>query len=116
VPAPNIPPDEVEAALAARRELGPELEPAIVEAFPERIEKAIDARVDERIAAGLPAKRAPREDPLTGRALVLALGSIGMGIGATGASAGIGGVSGAFVAIVVWLAIAAVNVAYAFRR
>jgi hypothetical protein len=37
--------EELNTALAARRELGEELEPAVVDAFVERIEKRIDKRV-----------------------------------------------------------------------
>ena len=44
--APQIPRDDLIAAARARRELGDELEPAVVEAFLDRVERAIDARVD----------------------------------------------------------------------
>ena len=39
--------EEVDAAIAARRELGDELEPAVVDAFVERIEQRIATRRDE---------------------------------------------------------------------
>jgi hypothetical protein len=39
--------EEVRAALEARRELGPEMEPAIVDAFVERIEQSVAARAAE---------------------------------------------------------------------
>ena len=39
--------EEVDAAIAARRELGDELEPAVVDAFVERIEQRIAARHDQ---------------------------------------------------------------------
>ena len=39
--------EEVDAAIAARKELGEELEPAVVDAFVERIEQRIAARRDE---------------------------------------------------------------------
>jgi hypothetical protein len=39
--------EEVEAAVAARRELGEELEPAVVDAFVERIEARLASRRDE---------------------------------------------------------------------
>jgi hypothetical protein len=41
---------ELEATLAARRELGKEHEAELVESFLARIEKEIDRRVDERVA------------------------------------------------------------------
>ena len=39
--------EEIEAAVAARRELGEELEPAVVDAFVERIEARLTKRRDE---------------------------------------------------------------------
>ena len=47
----TIPPDELTAAVEARKELGPENEDAVVEAFLARIEREIDKCVDERVAA-----------------------------------------------------------------
>ncbi|TAK35811.1 MAG: hypothetical protein EPO21_04945 [Chloroflexota bacterium] len=41
--------DELKVSLGAHRELGPELDDAIVEAFLERAQRAIDARVDMRL-------------------------------------------------------------------
>ena len=41
---PIVPRDELEAAIGARKELGAELEPALVDAFVERIEKRIAER------------------------------------------------------------------------
>ncbi len=39
--------EEVDAAIAARKELGDELEPAVVDAFVERIEQRIATRRDQ---------------------------------------------------------------------
>jgi hypothetical protein len=36
--------DELEAAVAARKELGEEMEPAVIDAFVERIERRLDER------------------------------------------------------------------------
>ena len=47
---PEIPREEAASPLGARRELGAEMEPAVVEAFVERVERQIDARVDARLA------------------------------------------------------------------
>jgi hypothetical protein len=103
--------EDVHAAVNARRELGEDLEPQVVDAFLDRIGHAIDARVDARLA-----HERPREPARRGGGVVLGLGSIGMGIGATGAATGMGGESGVVVAIAAWLAIAAVNVAHGLRR
>jgi hypothetical protein len=42
--------NELEATLAARRELGPAHDKELIEGFLERIESEIDRRVDERVA------------------------------------------------------------------
>jgi hypothetical protein len=42
-----VPKDEVEAAIEARKELGAEMEPALVDAFVERIERRLAARSEE---------------------------------------------------------------------
>jgi hypothetical protein len=100
--------DEVEAALEARKELGAEYEPQIIDSFLERIEK----RVGER--RGLPAHvHKPPEPP----GLVLPLASIGLGIPITAvALSNAPGAGGVIVAIIAWIAIAIVNLAYAMRR
>ena len=45
---PLVPKEEVQAALEARRELGSEFEPELVDAFVERIERRLDERLQER--------------------------------------------------------------------
>jgi hypothetical protein len=108
---PEIPRDDVAAALAARRELGEESDPAVIDAFLDRAGAAIDARVDERLAA-----RTERRAPGPPRGMVpLALGSMGIGIAVTGASSGLDS-GGALVAIVAWVAIAVINIVYATQR
>jgi hypothetical protein len=93
---------DVEAALEARRELGRDYEPEIVDAFLEKIER----RLDQRPAAGLPAH--PRQGSVT----FLALGSMGIGVGATAiATVHHQG----WVAVIAWIAIALINIAYARR-
>ena len=39
--------EELQAALEARKELGPEMEPALIDAFVERIERRLADRADE---------------------------------------------------------------------
>lgn len=48
---------ELEATIAARRELGPAHDAELIAGFLDRIEKEIDKRVDERVAARGPVKR-----------------------------------------------------------
>lgn len=45
---PTVDRDELEAAIAARKELGAELEPAVIDSFVERIEKSIVKRDEQR--------------------------------------------------------------------
>ena len=99
---------DVEAALGARRELGKEYEPDIVEAMVEKIERRLDERLRER------RQPAPRHHYYEMR---LALGSMGLGIGVTAvANSDAHGVGGILISIIAWIAIAVVNVAYALRR
>jgi len=104
---PPVDRQDVESALEARRELGPEYETQVIDAFLQKI----DARLEERTKARQPAERRPVP-------LILPLGSLGIGIGATGAALGPtnGGAGGIFVAVVAWIAIAVVNLAYALGR
>jgi hypothetical protein len=90
---------DVEAALAARHELGPEYEPAVIDAFLAKVEREL-------------AHRKPQEPPRMD--LRLPLGSFGLGIGATAvALSNAHGIGGIIVAIVAWGAIGIVNVVYA---
>ena len=94
---------DVEAALAARHELGRAYEPEIVDSMLEKIER----RLAERPPAAAPAHRH------RGSFTPLALGSIGAGVGATAiATVHHQG----WVAVVAWIAIVLVNFAYALRR
>ena len=43
-----VPKDELQAAIEARRELGSEMEPAVIDAFVERVERRLDERAEER--------------------------------------------------------------------
>jgi hypothetical protein len=116
---PRVERDELIAALAARRELGAELEPAVIDSFVERLERAIDARVDREVDRRM--QSLPRQRASGGGGfgigighIILALGSLGIGVGATGAATGMGDAAGVVVALVAWAAIALVNMAYAF--
>ena len=108
----TIPEGELEAAVAARQELGRTHETEVVEAFLNRIEGGIDKRIDERLA-----KSGRHEGGPFGhgeQTLKLALGSMGIGIGVTAVANGCNG-GGVAIAIVAWIAIALINIAYARR-
>ena len=121
--------DEVRASAAAHRDLGPAYDTAVAEGLVERIGEEIDRRVDARLAGRVPSTRPPRSrrEPAPGRpgagAVVLALGSMGLAIGATGAvlhpgDSPPGQVTGGQSVLIalIWIVIGVVNVAYAQRR
>lgn len=110
MPDPELPREEAEAVLAARLELGPEMEPALVDSFVERVERTIDARVDARLRerGDGGGARGQRDQHLT-----LAIVSLGVAIPLTAIA---GGTSGFLAILVVWLGLVGVNLAYAHRR
>jgi hypothetical protein len=99
--------DDVSSMVGARRELGEDLEPEVVDAFLARVETAIDARVDERLERSAPRKR---DRGHADKSLALAIVSLGTGIPITAIAAESGGVLGMVVA---WLGIVGVNGLYA---
>ena len=100
---------DVEAALEARRELGPAYEDDIVDNLVAKIERRLDERRPQ-----VPARHHHVD-------LRLPLGSIALGIGVTavalnGGGNGNAGAGRVIVTIIAWIAIAIVNAAYALRR
>jgi hypothetical protein len=124
--------EEIRASAGAHRDLGPAYDTAVAEGLVQRIGEEIDRRVDARLYGHLrqtppeppaPAAR-PARTAAPGRvgfwSVVLALGSMGMAIGATAVVLGPGpnnrvDPSAPLVALI-WIAIAVVNVAYARRH
>ncbi len=111
MPTPDLPRDDIQAALEARRELGPEMEPAVVEAFVERMERAIAARVDARIDQRGARPATPARERRGDSALALAIVSLGVAIPLTAISAAVG----FFAVLIVWLGIVGINWAYSQR-
>jgi hypothetical protein len=101
----ELPRDELAAAIEARRELGQDLEPAVIDGFLERVGTAIDERVDQRLQ-----RRAPGRGP---GQMGLAVVSLLFAIPLTGIAAGTTGLAGL---VVVWLAIVLVNLGAALKR
>ena len=96
---------EVEAALAARRDLGAEYDDAFVQAFADRIEQVVAERSSAAVA-----QRHLSDEDTGGRQLVIGIVSLGTGIPITaiaGATADLPGI------IVAWVGIVGVNVAHA---
>jgi hypothetical protein len=121
--------EEVQASAAAHRDLGPGYEGAVAEGLVERIGEEIDRRVDARLFGqlGTSAPPRPRRAPVHGRLglgrVLLALGSMGLAIGATAAvlhpgdnpDGSVSAGQGVLVALI-WIVIGAVNLAYANRN
>jgi hypothetical protein len=100
--------EDIESAIGARRELGEEMEPAVIDAFLDRVEAAAEAR-----AAALrpPEKLDPGQ--ARGAQLALSIVSLGTGIPITAIAAEQGGVAGMLMA---WAGIVGVNFSFARRR
>jgi hypothetical protein len=120
--------EDIAAAAAAHQELGPHFDGAVAESLVERIGEEIDKRVDARIGRrGERRALSPRRPdgaagPLSWPTTVLALGSMGLGVGATAVVLNNGlsarGPSGGqvFLALVIWVILGVINVAHARRR
>lgn len=133
--------EEIAASVAAHAELGPKYESAVAEGLVERIGEEIDRRVDARlrghraasgpsaVPVGMPAAplvpsapSAPPSEParrgngVTG--MILGLGSLGLAVGATAVVVSHDHSSPAAVIMVllIWAAIAVINIAHSQRR
>ncbi|MDQ2875944.1 MAG: hypothetical protein M3Y33_14615 [Actinomycetota bacterium] len=123
-------PDELRAAAEVHNELGPDYRDAVLESFLDKVGKEIDARVDARL-------NGPRQYPLQpaqiqatppptvprqarDKGFALAIVSMALGIPLTAIVAGLnhqGSVGGEFaILLVVWAAIAVINVVYARHK
>ena len=120
--------DEVRASAAAHRDLGPGYDTAVAEGLVERIGEEIDRRVDARLFGHVqaPAPSRPRRVREPGRpgvaAVFLALGSMGLAIGATAAvlhpgdsPPGTVSFGQSVLVALIWVIIGVGNVAYARR-
>jgi hypothetical protein len=121
--------DEVRASAAAHQDLGPGYDTAVAEGLVERIGEEIDRRVDARLFGHLqppaPQPRRARREPAPGRVgvaqVIMALGSMGLAIGATAAVLHPGDNQGnvsagqAVLIALIWIVIGAINIAYARR-
>ena len=96
---------EVEALLAARRELGTEYDAAFVEQFADRIEQVVQARAASAVPAHV--------EDTGGRQFVLGIVSLGTGIPITAVAGGIADLPGIITA---WVGIVGVNVAHALSN
>jgi hypothetical protein len=105
---PAIAREDLNAAVAAREELGERLEPEVIDAFLDRVESSLDARIDERMSRRGGRSRFVAEDRakhFTGRIAA----SLGIGIPLTAIAGGIANVPGV---LAVWIAIVVLNIYY----
>ena len=98
--------EDAGSLIEARRELGEEMEPAVIDAFLDRVEAAAEAR-----AAA--AKKPQRSEDGRAERLALSIVSLGTGIPITAIAAEQGGVVGM---LVVWAGIVGVNFSFSRRR
>jgi hypothetical protein len=137
--------DEITASVAAHAELGSRYDTAVAEGLVERIGDEIDKRIDARLggqprsaanggqvppayrgpAAPTPAMpvAVPPPPPVPRRAgglsgVVLGLGSMGLGLGATAIVVAhhVDGVAATIMVLLIWAAIAVINIAHAQRK
>lgn len=105
---------ELQAAVDARRDLGPEYEGALVEGFVERLEETIDARVEHKLAQRS-AAQPPAKQGMDGGQLALAIVSTALGVPLTGIAV-VAGNTGVVGLVIVWIGIVVVNLAAAVSR
>ncbi len=111
----SLTPDEIRAAAETHRELGPDYQSAVIDSFIDKVGKEIDARVDARLASARTVRgdrQLDRPSQSGGRGAALALGivSISLGIPITGIMAE--GHYSAVALVLVWMAIAVINIAF----
>jgi hypothetical protein len=106
-----MPHDDLTAALAARRELGPDYDAAFVEKVVERVEQTIDVRMNAhtRTQAQVDLESAKEDRKVT---LTVACVSLVVSIPLTAIAAVQADVPGI---LIVWLGIVMINVAHALR-
>jgi hypothetical protein len=123
-------PDELRAAAEVHDELGPDYRDAVLESFLDKVGKEIDARVDARLQGPRPYPLQPAQVGATpppppaqkharDKSFTLAIVSMALGIPLTAIVASLNhGSAGAEFAmlLVVWAAIAIINVVYNRHR
>ncbi len=117
VNSPSLTPQEIRAAAETHRDLGPEYQSAVIESFLDRVGTEIDARVDARLAAAQMTSARPAKQHKEGAPLALAIVSMALGIPLTAIALAVGHNPPGFAGLlVIWLAIAVINVAYSRRN
>lgn len=108
---PLVDPADARATLEARKELGAEMDQALVDSFTARVEQALMAR-----GGSMETERQRRADLAridSRNQMVLGIVSLSLAIPLTAIFAGISGLVGG---LIVWIGIVLVNMAYAMRK
>jgi hypothetical protein len=107
----EIPREELSATLAARHELGPEYDAALVESLAERVEQVVQARVAaQQVVASPPPAPMPSAALTPAHRVAIAAISLGVAIPCTAIAGDVAGVAGV---AITWAGIAVINVAAA---
>jgi hypothetical protein len=115
---------ELRAAAETHKELPPEYRDAVLESFVDRVGREIDARVDARLAQAAARPVAPQSappppalrQPKPVSVMILALGSIALGIPLSAIALAVGGHPTGFAGLlVIWIAITVINLGYASK-
>ena len=111
---------EFEAALSARKDLGPEMEPALVESFAEKVVAEIRRQQATTPRPGFPAPTlTPAQMAYMQRRnrpynpMLLAVVSMALAIPLTAIALSLGGIFGIIMGLVVWAGIVGINFAAA---
>ncbi len=113
VNSPSLSPDEIRAAAETHRDLGPEYQSAVIESFLDRVGREIDARVDARLARAQMPVAKPVKQHRERSPMALAIVSISLGIPLSAIAVAAGSHPPGFAGLlVIWIAIAVINVAY----
>jgi anti-sigma factor RsiW len=99
--------DELRATIDARRDLGPEYEPVLIDSLADRLDATIAARVEAELKRR--GKEAKRKSDGPRSMVPIALGSLGIGVPLTAIASSAGTVG----LIVAWLSIVLINIAAA---
>lgn len=110
----SLSPEEIRAAAETHHELGPGYRDAVIDSFLDKVGREIDARVDARLAQQQPAQPGPGwRRGHSGSPMALAITSMALGIPISAIAVAAGPHPAGFMGLlVVWLAIAVINIAY----
>lgn len=111
---------ELDATLHARKELGEEYEPALIDSFLEKVEQRVDGAVDRQVRRQLAEQqmvvargaRSPQSSDSFGERFGFGIVSLVLAIPLSGIGGGVAGLPGLLVA---WAGIVGVNVVQAAR-